>query len=81
MSYTEATAEVFLTAFHALPEAERRVILARLHEEERETNGHSSGRRYDEAYLDQLILKARDSWKGVDDVDAWLRILRGYPNA
>jgi hypothetical protein len=88
MSYSEATAEVFLTAFHALPPRERELIMANLRSEDKalnrmagngKANGHTG--HYDEAYLDSLIEKARWSWQSIDDPDRWLRNLRGYKDA
>jgi len=88
MSYSEATAEVFLTAFHALPPHERELILANLLYEEQSQNGIAQNEKaigqnghYDKAYLDGLIEKARSSWQGIDDPDGWLRNLRGYTDA
>ena len=88
MSYSEATAEVFLTAFHALSPRARELILANLRsEDERQSITRQNGKakthigHYDEGYLNSLIEKARSSWEGIDDPDQWLRNLRGYPDA
>jgi len=33
--------------------------------------------KYDEDYLNNLIEKASDEWRGIADKDAWLREIRG----